>query len=110
MSFGLKGSPSQRAAQTRIDEEQLALVTQLTNGINWYMQEHKITRAGLAARMGVSPGRVSQILGGRENVTLRTLAALIVALDGPIDCDFVPAKPDDSFRDWLFGPRPAAGA
>ncbi|MGH3201158.1 MAG: helix-turn-helix domain-containing protein [Streptosporangiaceae bacterium] len=35
------------------------------------MRERGLTRADLAARMGVSPGRVSQILGGGENLTLR---------------------------------------
>ena len=65
----------------RVTEADLALVTQLTNEINWCLRERGLTRADLAARMGVSPGRVSQILGGGENLTLRTLAALSTALD-----------------------------
>ena len=76
MSFGLRVSPDQQAEQTRIDEEMYGLVTELTNEINWLMRERGLTRADLAARMGVSPGQVSQILGGGENLTLRTLAAL----------------------------------
>lgn len=35
-----------------------------------------ITRTELAERLGVSPARVSQILSGRENLRLRTLASL----------------------------------
>ena len=81
MGFGLGASPDQRAAEVRIDEELHGLITQLTNEINWHMRERGLTRADLAARMGVSPGRVSQILGGGENLTLRTLAALATALD-----------------------------
>jgi transcriptional regulator with XRE-family HTH domain len=97
MSFGLRVSPGQRIAQTRIDEEQLALVTQITNEISAYMDERGLTRADLAARMGVSPGRVSQILGGGENLTLRTLSALSTALDARFCIELKPLKPRDTF-------------
>jgi transcriptional regulator with XRE-family HTH domain len=39
-----------------------------------------VTRTALAARLGVSPGRVTQLLSGGENLTLRTVAALSWAL------------------------------
>ena len=97
MGFGLGVSPDQRAAENQIDEELLALVTQLTNEINWYMRERGLTRADLAARMGVSPGRVSQILGGGENLTLRTLAALSTALDARLDIELSALKADDAY-------------
>jgi transcriptional regulator with XRE-family HTH domain len=48
--------------------------------ITWYMREHKVSRADLAASMGVSAGRVSQILSGDENLTLRTLGSVVNAL------------------------------
>ncbi len=98
MGYGLGVSPDQRAAETQIDEELLALVTQLTNEINWYMRERGLTRADLAARMGVSPGRVSQILGGGENLTLRTLAALSTALDARFDVELNALKAEDTYR------------
>src|SRR5580698_2531377 len=97
MGFGLGVSPDQRATDTQIDEEMLALVTQLTNEINWHMRERRLTRADLAARMGVSPGRVSQILGGGENLTLRTLAALSTALDARFDIELNPLKAGDAY-------------
>jgi transcriptional regulator with XRE-family HTH domain len=98
MGYGLGVSPDQRAAETQIDEELLALVTQLTNEINWNMRERGLTRADLAARMGVSPGRVSQILGGGENLTLRTLAALSTALDARFDVELNALKAEDTYR------------
>ncbi len=108
MGFGLGVSPDQRAADAQIDEEMLALVTQLTNEINWHMRERGLTRADLAARMGVSPGRVSQILGGGENLTPRTLAALSTALDarfddtytsrGTADAEAAPTRNADNLR------------
>jgi len=61
------------------------------------MRERGISRADLAARMGVSPGRVSQILGGGENLTLRTLAALAAALDARFDFALDSLKVDDTF-------------
>jgi antitoxin component HigA of HigAB toxin-antitoxin module len=97
MSFRQGVSRDQRAADAQIDEEMLALVTQLTNAVTWYMRERGLTRADLAARMGVSPGRVSQILGGGENLTLRTLAALSTALDAHFDIELTALKADDVY-------------
>jgi transcriptional regulator with XRE-family HTH domain len=97
MAFGLGVSPDQRAAERHIDEEMLALVTQLTNEISWYMRERGLTRADLAARMGVSPGRVGQVLGGGENLTLRTLAALATALHAHFDIELSGLKADDTY-------------
>jgi len=97
MGFRLGVSPDQRAAEDRVDEEMHGLVTQLTNEINWLMREHGLTRADLAARMGVSPGRVSQILGGGENLTLRTLAALATALDARFDVKLSSLKAEDAY-------------
>jgi transcriptional regulator with XRE-family HTH domain len=97
MGFGTRASLGQRAAETQVDEEMLALVTQVTNEINWYMRERGLTRADLAARMGVSPGRVSQILGGGENLTLRTLAALSTALEARFDLELGGLKGGDTY-------------
>ena len=92
-----KQRPDHRAIEGRVDEEMHGLVTQLTNEITFHMRERGISRADLAARMGVSPGRVSQILGGGENLTLRTLAALAVALDARFDFELTSLKVDDTF-------------
>ncbi len=111
MGFGLGVSPDQRAAESQIDEELVVLVTQLTNEINWYLRERGLTRADLAARMGVSPGRVSQILGGGENLTLRTLAALSTALDARFDVELRALKADDTYssRGTAHGETAPAG-
>jgi transcriptional regulator with XRE-family HTH domain len=81
-----RGVPrDERPAEATVDEELFDLITQLTNEINWCLRERGLSRADLASRMGVSPGRVSQILGGGENLTLRTLAALSTALGARFD-------------------------
>jgi transcriptional regulator with XRE-family HTH domain len=87
MGSGTDVSPGHRATEGQVEDALLALVTQLTNEITWYMRERGLTRADLAGRMGVSPGRVSQILGGGENLTLRTLAAMSTALDARFDIE-----------------------
>jgi DNA-binding phage protein len=56
------------------------LVRAFVDEITWYMSEHKVSRADLAQAMAVSPGRVSQILSGEDNLTLRTLSAVVDAL------------------------------
>jgi len=110
MGFGTGASPDRRATETQIDDEMLALVTQVANEINWHMRERGLTRADLAARMGVSPGRVSQILGGGENLTLRTLAALSTALDAHFDLELSPLKAGDSYTSRGPGQAEAAPA
>jgi transcriptional regulator with XRE-family HTH domain len=103
MGFGAAASLDQRTTETQIDDEMLALLTQLTNEINWYMRERGLTGADVAARTGVSPGRLSQILGGGENLTLRTLAALSTALDARFDIELSTLKADDTYTGRFQG-------
>jgi len=73
------------------------------------MRECGLSRAELASRMGVSPGRISQILGGGENLTLRTLAALATALDARFDFELSSLKtPDEYTSRGTATPAPAA--
>lgn len=44
------------------------------------MQELNMTRKDLAGRLGTTPSRVTKILSGESNVTLRTMAELDAAL------------------------------
>lgn len=69
------------------------LVRSVVDEVSWYMTEHKISRADLAQSMGVSPGRVSQILSGDENLTLRTLSSVLGALGANFELNLSPAHP-----------------
>jgi transcriptional regulator with XRE-family HTH domain len=91
-----------------VDEELSLLVTQLMNEINWHMRERGLTRADLASRMGVSPGRISQVLSGGENLTLRTLACLATALDARFEMDLRPRDTGHGSVD--AAPKPAVAA
>ena len=97
MVFRTGAWPDHRAVETQIDDEMLSFGTQLINEINWYMRERDLTRAELAERMRVSPGRVSQILSGGENLTLRTLAALSTALEARFSIELRPVKDGDTY-------------
>ncbi|GGR87328.1 hypothetical protein GCM10010252_27590 [Streptomyces aureoverticillatus] len=65
------------------------LARQVTASIAGLLEERAISRTQLADRMGVSPGRVSQILSGDENLTLRSLANIAESLDIGIEVHFV---------------------
>ncbi|RME58334.1 XRE family transcriptional regulator [Candidatus Parcubacteria bacterium] len=49
------------------------------------LEEHKMTRADLAMKMGVTPGRVSQLLSGEANMKLSTVAKAFAAFDRILD-------------------------
>ena len=85
-------SPGRAVVEDRVDAELSRLITQVTNETDLHLRERNLTRADLASRMGVSPGRVSQVLSGGENLTLRTLASLAVALDAGFEVRLEPRR------------------
>jgi transcriptional regulator with XRE-family HTH domain len=79
-----------RAQQASFDDDTVSLQQEICDEITWYMREHKVSRADLAGAMGVSPGRVSQILSGGENLTLRTLGSVVSALGAKLEITLAP--------------------
>jgi len=69
-----------QAGDPRRIEQQLLLLD-AAELISRLMQEKGVTRTELARRIGRSKGFVTQVLNGRHNMTLRTLADLAWALD-----------------------------
>jgi transcriptional regulator with XRE-family HTH domain len=67
--------PSTARIRQRSFEEEL-LVGEATETLVGLVESLELPRKDLATRLKLSPGRVSQILSGRENLTLRSLAAL----------------------------------
>lgn len=84
----------------RLEYELARLPRDLTTAITWYMSEHGVTKRELAKRLGVTPGRVSQVLSGDENLTIRTLAAVCAALDAHLQVELTENKPGDA-ASWL---------
>ena len=110
MGLSLRGSSAQKDIEAQVDEELSRLITQLTNEITVHLQEHRLTRAELASRMGVSPGRISQVLSGGENLTLRTLASIATALDARFEMDLRPRETGNGAVDATPQPAPAVAA
>lgn len=60
--------------------ERDSLSSQVLDQVHAFMELRGITQQALAHELGVTEGRVSQILSGDQNLTLRTLAGLAAAL------------------------------
>lgn len=84
----------------RLEYELARLPRDLMTAITWHMKDHGVTKRELAQRLGVTPGRVSQVLSGDENLTLRTLAAVCAALDAHLQVELTENKPEDAAT-WL---------
>jgi transcriptional regulator with XRE-family HTH domain len=89
MARGRCGRSADVAAFDAADEA-VGVPAEIVDEITWYMRERKMTRAELAAAMGVTPGRVSQILSGGEKLTQRTLAGVLAALGARLEVTLRP--------------------
>ena len=56
------------------------------------MEERGMTQADLAREMGVSRARVSQILRGNDNLTLKSIVAVAIGLECRIELQLKPVE------------------
>jgi len=91
----------------RAGYERESLTNQILDAVQHFMNERGITQQHIAAEMGVSDARVSQILSGEQNLTLKTLASVAAALNGHFHVSF-DARVNSSGD--LVAPRPAEAA
>ena len=73
------------------------LVVDVMEQIAGWMEDHQISRADLARRLGTSPANITQMLRGR-NVSLRTLASTVHVMGGVINVSIREWKEKDSYR------------
>lgn len=66
------------------------LSLEMLSAITFYMREQGITRENLAKRLNVNIGRISQVLSGSPDITLRTLETVADALGADVDVTFKP--------------------
>lgn len=71
--------------ETRFDLCVECTIVDVTEHICKLLEEHKMTRSELAKKMGVTPGRVSQMLSGEANMELATVARALAAFDRVLD-------------------------
>ena len=62
------------------------------------MDELGLTQAGLARKMGVSRARISQILRGHDNLTLKSVVAVAIGLDSRVDLRLKPGRASGRLR------------
>jgi transcriptional regulator with XRE-family HTH domain len=81
-----------RANETEYEQlvEEERLILEASELIHQLMDERHVSRSGLAKLIGKSKGHISQLLDGRRNMTLRTLARLAYALDHRLGLDARP--------------------
>ena len=56
------------------------------------MEERGMTQADLAREMGVSRARVSQILRGNDNLTLKSIVAVAIGLECRVELQLKPVE------------------
>lgn len=81
--------PNTFEARAAYERESYSL--QVLDGVGSYMRDKGITQQALAEQLGVSEGRVSQILSGEQNLTLKTLASVAAGLNAHFDIALRPA-------------------
>jgi DNA-binding transcriptional regulator YdaS (Cro superfamily) len=64
------------------------LARQATASLAGLLAARGVSRSELAKLMGVSPGRVSQMMSGDANLTVRSLASAAAALDACVEIRF----------------------
>ncbi len=77
-----------------------SLVTDVMEAISEWMEVRGVHRAELARRLGTSRAHVTQMLNGR-NISLRTLARVVHALDGQVEFSIRPRRTRSSARPTL---------
>ncbi len=99
-----------RDPELRREFERESLYESAVLDIEGIMKTRDLSQGELAKRLGVSPGRISQLLSGRRNLTLKTLADMAWALglkvtlelDAIDDLASTPAKDDSPVMpEWL---------
>lgn len=81
------------ALNERMASELVGLSRDIAVTIDHFLRHHKVSQKDLAGAMGVTEGRVSQILSGDSNLTVRSLAAIAAALDARFVLSLVPNDP-----------------
>jgi transcriptional regulator with XRE-family HTH domain len=109
--------------------QQERAIQELTDLVCELMDEQHVTRADLARRLGKTPGYITQLLDGRANMTIRTIADVLHALnralhfqDGPVRATVSPSPilsisegftwaedRDDWVRGLVFAQQPVPG-
>ncbi len=76
--------------------EEMAILN-FTEALLDRIEEMGIAKQDLAAKLGVSPGYVTKLIGGQNNFTLRTMVKVARAVDSELHVDI---RPSNSWGRW----------
>jgi transcriptional regulator with XRE-family HTH domain len=79
------------------------LILEVTETICELLQNEKVSRKGLADRLGKSKGFISQLLNGDRNLTLRTVADILHVLGYKVS--LTPYKAGEQSQDRKIKPH-----
>lgn len=97
--WGVDTMPFMARGESETDAAAARLARQAATALAGELAARGLSRADLARLMGVSPGRVSQILSGDANLTVRSLAGAAAALGACVEIRFTePPRPQDAPR------------
>jgi transcriptional regulator with XRE-family HTH domain len=65
------------------------LLIKVAERLSSELENHQMTQADLAAKLGVKPAYISRVLRGQENLTLQSLAKIAFAFDKKWECMLV---------------------
>lgn len=82
-----------RAEHDDVAELGAQIARQAASSLAGLLACRSMSRTDLAEAMGVSSGRVSQILSGDENLTVKSLAAVAHALQAQVEISFYLSPP-----------------
>lgn len=78
------------------NREFLALSEKFALKVRYLLRRKGLTQAELAEKMGVTPTQISKMLSGKENIQLKTIAKLQLALDTSL-IDFSIEEEEETF-------------
>lgn len=84
---------SRRRAKVLYRQE--ALILDVTESIWKLLKKRKMNKVMLAKKLGCTQPHVTKLLNGGRNMTLRTLANIVGALDGEVTIKLKPAAPEN---------------
>jgi transcriptional regulator with XRE-family HTH domain len=74
---------------------------ELFRQFHYYMEKEKINQTQLGERLGITKGRVSQILQGQSNFSMKTLMELVLSIGIIPKINYIPIE-DEVYSDMEF--------
>lgn len=99
MSIADKYEKMLEEAEDSIEYWAEGAVLDFTEGLARVMEQHDISRAELAKRVGTSPSYITKVFGGDANFTIETMTKFALAIDQVVRIHIAPKDTKTVWRD-----------